>query len=512
MTECEIVKKRNVKIEEFLKNGPLEIDSLQSYYPTLHTLKKIPYSKWNTITLNKTLVDIVDINENIGIISYKNNDKEEIPFFMKCTPILDTTSMIQGDYIETHISTWLPTKNHRHENTALKIQNPQNTAYIDSLCSIILGRLSEENVCPHFGSVYGVYNGIFSEYNEDITQEYSAYKREEWFKNAVIKNKLSLDIEKQELEKTEFEEIALESMGNDEDLLSVSTTESNDPTVSATYPKLPVQIVLMEKFECTFDELISCEIENTISILYESSIVKRYLIYLRKKLITKKMSSWIFQICFALTYVNDKYDFVHNDLHIQNIMGKKTDIPFLYYKIDENIFKVPTHGYIMKIIDFGRSTFTYKDNIYFGDVFEKKNEAGGQYTYPYEDDSWSDVSSTSSEFDEYIRHDRVTKEEVNPTPCFDLARFACSILEDYEDKWSDLSSFPLGRLLYQWCTDDNDRNLLELNGFGLYKHISRFVSHTNPRDQLSHEIFTEFLIETNEIDDSSQIYSLPTKN
>ena len=319
-----------------------------------------------------------------------------------------------------------------------------------------------------------------------------------------------MDIEKQELEKTDFEEIAIESMANDDDdLLSLSSTESNEPNVSASYPRLPVQIVMMEKFEYTFDELISNEINDTLSILYEPSIVKRYLRYLRKNLTIRKMSSWIFQICFALTYANDKYDFVHNDLHIQNIMGKKTDIEYLYYKVNEKIYKIPTHGYIMKIIDFGRATFTYNDNIYFGDVFEKKNEAGGQYTYPYEDDTWSDISSTSSEFDEYIRHDRVTKKEVNPSPCFDLSRFACSILEDYEDKWNDLDSFPLGQLLYKWCTDDNDRNLLELNGFGLYKHISRFVSHTNPRDQLSHEIFTEFLINTNETCDIDKIYSLP---
>mgnify|MGYP003301332241 FL=1 len=46
MTECKIIKKRNLKVEEFLRNGPMEIDNLQSYYPTLHTLKKIPYSKW----------------------------------------------------------------------------------------------------------------------------------------------------------------------------------------------------------------------------------------------------------------------------------------------------------------------------------------------------------------------------------------------------------------------------------------------------------------------------------
>ena len=39
-----------------------------------------------------------------------------------------------------------------------------------------------------------------------------------------------------------------------------------------------------------------------------------------------------------------------------------------------------THGYIFKIIDFGRSIFTYHNKLFFNDTFYKHSEAGGQYT------------------------------------------------------------------------------------------------------------------------------------
>ena len=51
------------------------------------------------------------------------------------------------------------------------------------------------------------------------------------------------------------------------------------------------------------------------------------------------------------------YSFTHNDLHINNIMYTSTSKTFLYYKYNNIYFKVPTYGYLFKIIDFGRSHF-----------------------------------------------------------------------------------------------------------------------------------------------------------
>ena len=71
----------------------------------------------------------------------------------------------------------------------------------------------------------------------------------------------------------------------------------------------------------------------------------------------------------CITFITKKFLFTHNDLHINNIMYTKTDRTFLYYKFNNIYFKVPTFGYIFKIIDFGRSIFTFNNKVFFNDTF-----------------------------------------------------------------------------------------------------------------------------------------------
>ena len=42
----------------------------------------------------------------------------------------------------------------------------------------------------------------------------------------------------------------------------------------------------------------------------------------------------------------------------------KTDKTFLYYKYNNIYYKELTHGYLFKIIDFGRSIFDFYKNIF----------------------------------------------------------------------------------------------------------------------------------------------------
>ena len=65
---------------------------------------------------------------------------------------------------------WLPSL--RSYETTEKVNKLTNTVYTDTLCNILLGLLSEKNISPHFGSVYGVYSGITTEYWEDISDDY----------------------------------------------------------------------------------------------------------------------------------------------------------------------------------------------------------------------------------------------------------------------------------------------------------------------------------------------------
>ena len=45
-------------------------------------------------------------------------------------------------------------------------------------------------------------------------------------------------------------------------------------------------------------------------------------------------------------------------------MYQRTDKTYLYYKFNNIYYKVPTYGYIFKIIDFGRAIFTFKNKLF----------------------------------------------------------------------------------------------------------------------------------------------------
>ena len=519
-----LVRKRNKVVEDFLSCGPLEIDNLQSYYPTLRYIERVPYSKWNAISLEHLLVSVDDHIENKGRVTISKDTEETKPvdFFVKCTPLFDTTKYMQGTYVSNKVSHWLPSKTNCQEETIIKIQNTRNTAYVDSLCSILLGKLKESGKCIHFGSVYGVYNGVYSGHTEDISEEYDDIKDQVWFKESLLSKKIRIvekekdnknDLSKGDLNK-DFEEIHFDTI--ETDVASVQCESEGGNNIQ--FEHLPVQIVITEKFRMTFDDLLKQEWNSVIETsMFSKSHVKKYVLHIRKLICMNRLKAWVFQICSALAIANNYLDFVHNDLHVQNIMAEPTDKVNLYYKHNSIFYKVPTYGYIIKIIDFGRATFRYDGRLFIGDVFEQDGEAGGQYHYDLDssDSSDSDSSSdttTSSDsylFDEYADYDKQTGMNVLPKSSFDLCRFACSLLEDIHDVWGDISDYPVGELLLSWVHDDNERNILGIEGFNLYKHISRFVSHTVPSDQLKSDAMKVFMIDpvsSDEIQD--EIYTI----
>ena len=71
--------------------------------------------------------------------------------------------------------------------------------------------------------------------------------------------------------------------------------------------------------------------------------------------------SIVFQIFCAIITLNSIFGIKHNDLHLGNIMVQSTKKQFIYYKLDNLIFKVPTYGYIVKIIDWGRATYNFNN-------------------------------------------------------------------------------------------------------------------------------------------------------
>ncbi len=236
--------------------------------------------------------------------------------------------------------------------------------------------------------------------------------------------------------------------------------------------EMPTQVVFIEKCDNTFDSLLS----NNITI--------------------EELESAMFQIIVILYTYQKIFEFTHNDLHTNNIMYIQTDEPFLYYKIMDKTYKIPTFGKIYKIIDFGRAIYTVNDKLICSDSFSVNGTAHTQYNFePFYNEN---------------------KPIIKPNYSFDLCRLACSMLDFIIDDLNDLDKFktiPIYNLIISWIYDDSGTNILyKRNGeerypdFKLYRMIARIVHNHLPETQFSHECFQKYIVEqlenNNEIQES----------
>lgn len=220
----------------------------------------------------------------------------------------------------------------------------------------------------------------------------------------------------------------------------------------AIIPNIPIQSSIYEKLEGPIDKLLE---DDDVS--------------------EDEWKSIIFQVCFSLAVAQKEMGFIHNDLHTNNVLWSPTKFQNIWYKINNVWYKVPTYGRIIKIIDFGRSYIKINGVEYMSDAFQVKGDAGGQYNYPPYYDS--------------------TLPMIPPNPSFDLARFACSMIEGlyHPDFEPDTE---VSKLLYSWLIDDRNKNIMwnrngndRFQGFGLYKHITRHCHNSVPAKQLENDMF-----------------------
>jgi len=209
--------------------------------------------------------------------------------------------------------------------------------------------------------------------------------------------------------------------------------------------------------------------------------------------------AWLFQVIAALTFLQSAVCFTHNDLHSNNILWRKTDKKFLYYKAkDGTIWRVPTFGKIFSIIDFGRSIFRLGSHLWVSDDHWPDQDAGDQYN-----------------FGPFFDH---TQPKNPPNPAFDLCRLSVSLIDGLfdeqppkkkgkgvsimseEDSWKVYeTNSQLYNLLWSWTVDKNGHTVYEdkngdekYEGFDLYIRIAHDVTASVPKDQLHRPVFQQF--------------------
>uniref|UniRef100_A0A6C0DRY9 Protein kinase domain-containing protein n=1 Tax=viral metagenome TaxID=1070528 RepID=A0A6C0DRY9_9ZZZZ len=245
---------------------------------------------------------------------------------------------------------------------------------------------------------------------------------------------------------------------DDESNSNCSSISEEEEHIYAYIKEFPTQMICIEKCDGTLDDL-----------------------FLKDKINIDTGATALFQIIMILNTYQKAFQFTHNDLHTNNIMYVKTDIEYLYYKFENEIYRVPTHGVIYKIIDFGRSIYTYNGTLYCSDSFAKDGDANSQYNCePYYNNK---------------------KPHIPPNYSFDLCRLGTSIYDfiiDDDEKPQDMDD--LQKMICCWCKDDQGKNVLyKKNGeerypnFKLYKMIARTVHNHKPNEQLKHSIFKQFL-------------------
>ena len=254
-------------------------------------------------------------------------------------------------------------------------------------------------------------------------------------------------------------------LGSEEEIYSNSqiseySTMDSEETVNALVYNFPVQIICLERLFNTLDSLLDIEEEMTIH----------------------EWSSCLFQIIMILITYQKLFDFTHNDLHTNNIMYIKTEKQFINYKFNNVYYRVPTFGRIYKIIDFGRSIYTFNGTTICSDSYHPKGDAATQYNFePY--------------FNE-------KKPRLKPNKSFDLCRLGCSLYDYFADDIEDNKEInhPIAKLVMEWTRDDKGRNILYKNNgeerypdFKLYKMIVRTVHKHTPEKQLKNNLFKKYV-------------------
>ena len=261
----------------------------------------------------------------------------------------------------------------------------------------------------------------------------------------------------------EISESGILNLDQNPDLIDLDESENLDSMKYTKFTRLkdfPVQIICMEDCGKTLDQLIEDKKYNISDLEWRSIL---------------------FQICFGLSVSQKRFNFVHNDLHSSNIMLKEIDQKYLYFHKSGTFYKVPTFNKLTKIIDFGRATFNIENNIFFSDVFSRKGDAEGQYSYPY--------------------HNTFKNCKIRPNKSFDLARLSTTIIEHFEEDseiWNFLSKLITDKYGICYVNHPDD--------FELYLKIARNIESAIPKNQLNKPLFNQFIINKDDIPEKSRIY------
>jgi hypothetical protein len=479
----------------------------QTFFPPLETLFKVeglPNRAEYGVTLAERVESVVDA------ATIKTSKGRTATIHRKTTMLLSPFKWMRGDYGVFG----LPKPEDVAADMQTKLQSPHSAGYVGALSSVLLS----ESGCIHFPKVYGVYVGLAKDHTIDISDDYEDLMEKRWFTDNLGKTfELQLrqvgeaspsfthtrsqrptvqlgeeeclegieDVaadhvsepssrsheDDAESEESSFldeedstdgeDEYEIESCDceSDSDASAESfhdDDEEEEPFAWATFHNVPVITTVMEKLDATFYELVAKHQEP------------------------EKHAAWVAQIVMALAFAQRTYGFVHNDLHGNNVMCAKTEEEFLYYRHLGIVYRIPTYGYILKLIDFDRAIVSARlsgmkePRQFVSSQFQPDEEAAGQYN-----------------MEPFFNQERP---HLPACPSFDLCRFATSVFWDMFPKGPSVQDpHPLFGIFLTWMTQGDGTSVMfrakqdnhdRYHGFHLYKAIARYCKDAVPRKEI----------------------------
>ena len=478
------------------------LKNAQPFFPPLEKLFKTE----TLANLQEYGVRLTDEIQKILDPTHVQVKGKPVEVHRKTTMILSHFKWMRGDYG----ALGLPKPEEVASDMQETLQSSHTAGYVGAMTSIALS----ESGCIHFPKVYGVYVGLATNHTIDISDDYEELSDRRWFGEnlgktfdiklrtpdataefkhtrsqrpaVVMGEEISLDDiqdihpdhvsnpstrshsdSHMEEESEDAGDASSDESDDDYDIRSCDCSENSEDGLDdegddeafawATFHDVPVITTVMEKCDGTFYNLIEKNPEP------------------------EKHSAWTAQVVFAIAYAQRNYGFTHNDLHGNNVMYVPTDQQYLYYKHAGACYRVPTYGYLMKIIDFDRAGISIRlcgmkePRTFLSSQFQPNEEAAGQYN----------VEPFFSQ-----EHPRIA-----PNPSFDLCRFATSLFWDLFPEGPDHPyTHPLFEVFKQWTTQSDGTSVFfrskrdrhdRYHGFDLYKAIARYCKDSaTPRKEI----------------------------
>ena len=543
----------------FGDNDLLNVFNVQNYIPIYEKFFSLNEKNYNCINLNHEnyLFNMNrKINENIYQCTIKNSigERKDKLVFFKLSGILDPFKYMAGKYTLDDNLFKLPTLD---KKSCEKISNTNNSSYVDSFFSFLTSILLNKMNFIHGTDFYGSYIGIKNDLHIDICDDIDSYSCNNFFQEKLNNLFYFINSEHEEIINQNSrrnkkaikigEEISLDNLVLDElvsfdlsknislnhssiktsDLILCDNNETNNFKInkspkssssksecssrssntnqdneddshsdSHTYDttssnsdesestdienimisinQFPIQIIALERCNDTLDSLLENDIIND-----------------------SELGSAMAQILMILITYQKMFSFTHNDLHTNNIMYIETEKKYLYYKVNDRHYKIPTYGKIYKIIDYGRAIYKFKGHLMCSDSFHKEGDANSQYNC-----------------DPYFNEN---KPRLEPNPSFDLCRLGCSIYDFICENYENVKKIknPIHKLIINWCIDDDGNDILyKTNGeerypdFKLYKMIARKVNKHKPIDELKRSYFEQFIVSRKSIKKGTFVWNI----